>query len=484
MGGAQRRTRGSLLQFRVRTAQAVGRVLPLVASLLFFLVLHQGCSTTKTGAYTQPLFTNEGWSPEVAGVQPWQPFQTTAYLSTRVTLSPGLDSATGDCDALSLNCSAWLRNVGHNISNALALKLEEQNRYLQVVVLEDERSSPKEPAIGDVRVRISLQDRFDRSFGYALILAWRSDTYEVDAIVEIVDAVSGERIEEFALNAEESLGLNYLWTVYVVVPLLPLYVSFNEEDRGRTLGHLVKDLAARISKASAEFAVVHARNRKQDTFAGRSKDVSSGPNRASVRSPKSNEWGGAGRSNDDNAPPVQTAPASVMARPVQASPSAATSKAATPRQVLGTKAWAPEQAGEKPILAVMEIVDRSGALDESDLASADDILRGLVAAAGRFVVVDKGRQDEQTRELLSRIRKETYKTCYSRNCQIPLGQSLAADSILISTISCIADECFLNVQLVDLAKEATVWGTNAQFVKGGAGLLSAIKRVGSALGRP
>ena len=54
------------------------------------------------------------------------------------------------------------------------------------------------------------------------------------------------------------------------------------------------------------------------------------------------------------------------------------------------------------------------------------------------------------------MRKESYQKCYDKSCQIPLGQSLAADTILTGKITFLLGRYTMTVELVDLAKEATV----------------------------
>lgn len=128
-------------------------------------------------------------------------------------------------------------------------------------------------------------------------------------------------------------------------------------------------------------------------------------------------------------------------------------------------------------LAVMDIQDNSGSFAAGHIASATEMLRGRLSSTGRFAVIDKSRQSEKLKQMLRAGKEESYQQCYDKQCQIPLGQALAADTILRSTISCLGDSCQLAVELIDLAKEASVGGGFADFNKSQPGLAQAIKDV-------
>ncbi len=118
----------------------------------------------------------------------------------------------------------------------------------------------------------------------------------------------------------------------------------------------------------------------------------------------------------------------------------------------------------QPKIAVMEIEDTSQRFDAAIIENATEMLRSKLTATGRFVVIDKSRQQEKLKNLIKEEKRESYKECYDQKCQIPLGQALAADTILRSSISCISQNCVLSAELVDLAKEATIRGGSAEFI--------------------
>jgi hypothetical protein len=126
-------------------------------------------------------------------------------------------------------------------------------------------------------------------------------------------------------------------------------------------------------------------------------------------------------------------------------------------------------------VAVMDIQDTSSTLDDATLRNATEMLRGRLSAAGRFIVIDKSRQEEKIKALVRNSKKESYKACYDKKCQIPLGQALAADSILRSTVSCLGTRCLLSLELVDLGKEASIAGATADFDATPEGLAQAIR---------
>ena len=131
--------------------------------------------------------------------------------------------------------------------------------------------------------------------------------------------------------------------------------------------------------------------------------------------------------------------------------------------------------GEAISVAVMDIHASSSTLDDATLRNATEMLRGRLSATGHFVVIDKSRQEEKIKALVRSSKKESYKACYDKKCQIPLGQALAADSILRSTVSCLGKRCLLSLELVDLGREVSIAGATADFDATPEGLALAIR---------
>ena len=115
---------------------------------------------------------------------------------------------------------------------------------------------------------------------------------------------------------------------------------------------------------------------------------------------------------------------------------------------------------KKPKLAVMEIQDKTGKFRKGDIIGAGRYLRSQLIASGKYIVISKERQDKFK---VKQLKKESYKGCYGKQCQIPLGQALAADTILNGSVTLFMGRYTLTVELIDLAKEATVKGANSNF---------------------
>jgi hypothetical protein len=120
------------------------------------------------------------------------------------------------------------------------------------------------------------------------------------------------------------------------------------------------------------------------------------------------------------------------------------------------------QAQVKSKLAVMELQDQTRTLDAGVLESLTDALRTQIAQSGRFIVIDKSRQAAALQKLVADQKKESYKACYDSRCQIPLGQALAADSILRTKLTRVGSYYLLNAELVDLEKEAVTGAAQAR----------------------
>ena len=115
---------------------------------------------------------------------------------------------------------------------------------------------------------------------------------------------------------------------------------------------------------------------------------------------------------------------------------------------------------EKLKLAVMEFEDKSGKLSEEIISNATEYIRGAFVSTNKYVVIAKERQEKA---MIAEMKKESYKACNDKNCQIPLGQALSADTILRTTITFFAGTYTITSELIDLAKEATVVGAKEDY---------------------
>lgn len=129
---------------------------------------------------------------------------------------------------------------------------------------------------------------------------------------------------------------------------------------------------------------------------------------------------------------------------------------------------------EKLRLAVMEFEDKSGQLSETTLANATEYIRGAFVSSNKFIVIAKERQENA---MIKQMKKESYKLCNDKNCQIPLGQALSADTILRTTITSLGGTYTITSELIDLEKEATTKGAKATFDGDEKSLLSALDEI-------
>ena len=110
----------------------------------------------------------------------------------------------------------------------------------------------------------------------------------------------------------------------------------------------------------------------------------------------------------------------------------------------------------------MDIEDRSGSLKSKILGDLTEYLRDRITATGKFLVIDRSRQGKALKTIMKKEKSESYRDCYSKQCQVPLGQALSADSIARASLTRIGGTYALSIEIVDLAKEATVAGAIAE----------------------
>ncbi len=125
-------------------------------------------------------------------------------------------------------------------------------------------------------------------------------------------------------------------------------------------------------------------------------------------------------------------------------------------------------------LAVMEIDDKSGKLSKTLLENAAEALRSEIGATNKFVLISK---DRQRKAMIKGEKKESWKECYDQSCRVQLGQALTADNILTGIVTLFGGTYTLTVELIDLAKEATIKTAKADFDGTEKGLAEAIKSI-------
>ena len=115
---------------------------------------------------------------------------------------------------------------------------------------------------------------------------------------------------------------------------------------------------------------------------------------------------------------------------------------------------------EKLRLAVMEFEDRSGKISKQTLSDATEYVRASIISSNTYIVISKERQEQ---EMIKEMKKESYKACNDKNCQIPLGQALSADTIMRTTITLFGGVYTISSELIDLEKEATIIGAKKNY---------------------
>jgi hypothetical protein len=117
------------------------------------------------------------------------------------------------------------------------------------------------------------------------------------------------------------------------------------------------------------------------------------------------------------------------------------------------------------IVAVMEVEDSNAknarAIDPTLVRDLGDQMRIFVTQRG-VKTVDRGTQEQTLKQQISKMKTESYDTCYDDSCQIELGKALAASHILRTKITRFGDRCVLNGELIDLRTEVTVTAASSQ----------------------
>ncbi|HSA33618.1 MAG TPA: hypothetical protein P5077_07825 [bacterium] len=111
-------------------------------------------------------------------------------------------------------------------------------------------------------------------------------------------------------------------------------------------------------------------------------------------------------------------------------------------------------------VAVMEIEDKSGQLSKETIENAAEYIRSSLASTNKYVLISK---DRQQKVLVKEMKKESWKECYDQTCRIQLGQALTADTILVVLTTKFGGSFIISVEMIDLAKEATVRAAKADF---------------------
>jgi len=119
--------------------------------------------------------------------------------------------------------------------------------------------------------------------------------------------------------------------------------------------------------------------------------------------------------------------------------------------VLLLASHAPAQQRKAPFVAVFDIEIKGIDLSDDERESLSNYLATRMAETGAFQVIPR----EEIRKRLWEKKKESYKECVERSCQIALGKEVAAEKSLSTQLSRLGAKCTLTMTLFDLKKAAT-----------------------------
>ncbi len=223
-----------------------------VFAILLFILTSLGCNQTYTAAWA-PMGEVIKKTVRPADFIP----ERRIFLEVVAKLAPGRKAYDNACSDFSDTgayatdeCKDWLDERALEMDQVLVILLEQRQTTSEVVLTNRTPDWKTRIRDGDLKVRIIVKDTFQRDFTWAFFVAWRSDTYRLDATVEVSDARTGRHLRTFDRSHRHRCGLNYLWLIDVFIPLIPFYITDNQADRSEGAESLAIRLADDISDAS------------------------------------------------------------------------------------------------------------------------------------------------------------------------------------------------------------------------------------------
>ncbi|MCK6548827.1 hypothetical protein L6R52_23485 [Myxococcota bacterium] len=118
------------------------------------------------------------------------------------------------------------------------------------------------------------------------------------------------------------------------------------------------------------------------------------------------------------------------------------------------------------VVAVMGIEDvqraKGAPIADPELVDGlGDQLRVQVARRG-VRTIDRGAQETALKQQLTRLKTESYASCFDSACQVELGKALAASHILRTRLARFGARCVLSGELIELRTEVAVHAGSAQ----------------------
>ncbi|MBO4698382.1 hypothetical protein J5690_02070 [bacterium] len=119
---------------------------------------------------------------------------------------------------------------------------------------------------------------------------------------------------------------------------------------------------------------------------------------------------------------------------------------------------------EKPKLVVMDCEDLSKRIKPKALSDTTEYLRMAFANTNKYIIIPK----EQQKKQISKLKKDfntnpSYKSSNDKNYQIQLGQALAADIMVKTTITYFGGSFTISSELIDITKEATIVAAKEEY---------------------
>ncbi len=139
-----------------------------------------------------------------------------------------------------------------------------------------------------------------------------------------------------------------------------------------------------------------------------------------------------------------------------------------------------EARADPPIVAVFDIVSKRARLNPTTLEGLSDYLSTLVAESSAYHIVPRS----DIKRTLSTQKAESYKECYSTECQIEVGKELAATMSLLTQVTRIGKRCVVTLQLFDLRTAASTGASSARGECGEDQILESLERAVRKLAKP
>jgi len=139
-------------------------------------------------------------------------------------------------------------------------------------------------------------------------------------------------------------------------------------------------------------------------------------------------------------------------------------------------AWG-QQKGPAPVTAVFRIENRGSELKGDEVDALTDYLATKLGEQGRFQIIPR----EEIRRRLVKQKRESYKTCYDKSCQVEVGRELAAQFSVSASISKVGSKCLITAAMYDLKKAATWRTATAKAACNADALLVAVEEIAAKL---